>query len=87
MNLQSLAAAAWLLPTPGRRCAMTEYPARARFFTLAAAPGLPCCPGATLLELATRVELPSGGQQYQDLRAGRLPLVPTCTRRFAGMVK
>ncbi|PSC73365.1 Wee1 kinase isoform B [Micractinium conductrix] len=43
--------------------------------------------GATLLELATRVELPSGGQQYQDLRAGRLPLLPTCTRRFAGMVK
>lgn len=43
--------------------------------------------GATLLELATRAELPAGGQQYQDLRAGRLPLLPTCTQRFASMIK
>lgn len=43
--------------------------------------------GATLLELATRSELPAGGQQYQDLRAGKLPLLPTCTQRFANMVR
>ena len=43
--------------------------------------------GATLLELATRSELPSGGQQYQDLRAGRLPLLPTYTQRFARMIR
>ena len=43
--------------------------------------------GATLLELATRAELPSGGQQYQDLRAGRLPMLPTCTQRFANMIR
>lgn len=43
--------------------------------------------GATLLELATRAELPSGGQQYQDLRAGKLPLLPTCTQRFANMIR
>ncbi|KAL4424004.1 hypothetical protein ABPG75_001305 [Micractinium tetrahymenae] len=43
--------------------------------------------GATLLELATRTELPSGGQQYQDLRAGKLPLLPTCTQRFANMIR
>lgn len=43
--------------------------------------------GATLLELATRTELPCGGQQYQDLRQGRLPLLPTCTQRFTAMLK
>lgn len=43
--------------------------------------------GATLLELATRAELPAGGQQYQDLRAGRLPMLPANTQRFAAMVK
>ena len=43
--------------------------------------------GATLLELATRAELPLGGQQYQDLRAGRLPMLPTCTQRFANMIR
>lgn len=43
--------------------------------------------GASLLELATRAELPSGGPQYADLRAGRLPLLPTCTQRFAAMIK
>ncbi|KAI3432278.1 hypothetical protein D9Q98_003838 [Chlorella vulgaris] len=43
--------------------------------------------GATLLELATRTELPAGGQQYADLRAGKLPLLPTCTQRFAAMLR
>ena len=43
--------------------------------------------GATLLELAMRSELPSGGQQYQDLRAGKLPLLPTCTQRFTNLIR
>jgi hypothetical protein len=43
--------------------------------------------GASLLELATRAELPRGGQHYADLRAGRLPLLPTCTQRFAAMIR
>jgi len=43
--------------------------------------------GATLLELATRVELPTNGPLYQDLRAGKLPLLPTCTQRFAAMIR
>lgn len=43
--------------------------------------------GASLLELATRAELPSGGHQYADLRAGKLPLLPTFTQRFANMIR
>ena len=43
--------------------------------------------GATLLELAMRSELPSGGPLYQDLRAGKLPLLPTMTTRFNAMVR
>ena len=43
--------------------------------------------GASLLELATRTELPTGGQQYQDLRTGKLPLLPTFTQRFTAMLK
>ena len=43
--------------------------------------------GASLLELATRAELPSGGQQYADLRMGKLPLLPTCTHQFASMIR
>ncbi|PRW60946.1 Wee1 kinase [Chlorella sorokiniana] len=43
--------------------------------------------GASLLELATRTELPTGGQQYQDLRAGKLPMLPTFTQRFTAMIK
>lgn len=43
--------------------------------------------GASLLELATRTELPAGGQQYQDLRTGKLPLLPTFTQRFTAMLK
>lgn len=43
--------------------------------------------GATMLQLATSTELPSGGHQYQDLRAGKLPLLPTCTQRFANMIR
>ena len=31
--------------------------------------------GATLFELASRSELPSGGQLYQDLRHGKVPLL------------
>ena len=43
--------------------------------------------GATLLELATRRALPENGPQYAELRAGRLPLLPTCSKKFAAVIR
>jgi hypothetical protein len=35
--------------------------------------------GATLFELSSRSELPTGGQLYQDLRHGKVRLCRPCT--------
>ena len=43
--------------------------------------------GATLFELASGNELPSGGQLYEDLRRGRVPLLPTITTSFMNMIR
>jgi len=43
--------------------------------------------GATLFELASGNELPSGGQLYEDLRRGRVPLLPTITTSFMTMIR
>ena len=43
--------------------------------------------GAMLYELATGRELPSGGQTYEDLRKGRVPLLPTATHAFMKLIR
>ena len=43
--------------------------------------------GAMLYELASGTELPSGGQAYEDLRRGKVPLLPTATTSFMRMVR
>lgn len=43
--------------------------------------------GATLFELASGNELPSGGQLYDDLRRGKVPLLPTMTTSCMQMIR
>lgn len=43
--------------------------------------------GATILELAMGKGLPENGQLYQDLRAGKLPLLPTVPASLVKMIK
>jgi wee1-like protein kinase len=43
--------------------------------------------GATLFELASGAELPEGGKAYQDLRAGRVPLLPAITTPLHAMIR
>eukprot|EP00204_Picochlorum_oklahomense_P003479 CAMPEP_0118800128 /NCGR_PEP_ID=MMETSP1161-20130426/2123_1 /TAXON_ID=249345 /ORGANISM="Picochlorum oklahomensis, Strain CCMP2329" /LENGTH=130 /DNA_ID=CAMNT_0006727909 /DNA_START=1 /DNA_END=393 /DNA_ORIENTATION=+ len=43
--------------------------------------------GATLFELASGNELPSGGQMYDDLRRGKVPLLPTMTTSCMQMIR
>ncbi|GAB4814990.1 hypothetical protein N2152v2_002036 [Parachlorella kessleri] len=43
--------------------------------------------GATMFELASRSELPSSGQLYQDLRCGKVPLLPNITTSFLKLIK
>lgn len=43
--------------------------------------------GATLYELASGSELPSGGEPYQDLRRGKVPLLPTYTTSLSRLIK
>ena len=43
--------------------------------------------GATMLQLASGNPLPQSGPAYQDLRSGKLPLLPTVTASFARMIK
>lgn len=43
--------------------------------------------GATIYDVVTKGCLPSEGQAYQDLRAGKLPLLPTVTRPLYNMIK
>jgi len=43
--------------------------------------------GAMMYELASGRELPSGGQTYEDLRKGKVPLLPTATASFMKLVR
>ncbi|BDA40733.1 Wee1-like protein kinase [Coccomyxa sp. Obi] len=43
--------------------------------------------GASLYELATGTQLPKGGDKYQEIRQGKLMLMPTFTSQFQKMVK
>jgi wee1-like protein kinase len=43
--------------------------------------------GATILDLAMGKGLPENGQLYQDLRAGKLPLLPTVPASLVKMIK
>ena len=43
--------------------------------------------GATLFELASGNELPSGGQMYEDLRRDKVPLLPSITTSFMHMIR
>ena len=43
--------------------------------------------GAMLFELACGNELPHGGQKYEDLRRGKVPLLPTITTSFMHAIK
>ncbi len=43
--------------------------------------------GAMMYELASGRELPSGGQTYEDLRKGRVPLLPTATASFMKLIR
>lgn len=43
--------------------------------------------GATMFELASRKELPSGGQLYQDLRNSRVPLLPSISTSLFNLIK
>lgn len=43
--------------------------------------------GMTLYELATRAEPPSGGQLYQDLRHGKVPLLVAASASLAKLIK
>lgn len=43
--------------------------------------------GATLFELASGRELPTGGQLYEDLRRGKVPLLPTLTTSFMRLIR
>jgi wee1-like protein kinase len=43
--------------------------------------------GAMMFELASGRELPSGGQTYEDLRKGRVPLLPTATASFMKLIR
>jgi len=43
--------------------------------------------GATLFELASGNELPSGGQLYEDLRRDRVPLLPNVTTSLMQMIR
>lgn len=43
--------------------------------------------GAMLFELASGNELPTGGQLYEDLRRGRVPLLPTLTTSMMNLIR
>ena len=43
--------------------------------------------GATLFELASGNELPSGGQLYEDLRRDKVPLLPNMTTSMMQMIR
>lgn len=43
--------------------------------------------GATLFELASGNELPSGGQLYEDLRREKVPLLPNLTTSMMQMIR
>lgn len=43
--------------------------------------------GATLFELASGTELPSGGPAYQDLRRGKVPLLPTYSTYLSRLIR
>lgn len=43
--------------------------------------------GATLFELASGNELPSGGQMYEDLRRDKVPLLPNTTTSMMQMIR
>jgi len=43
--------------------------------------------GAMLYELASGIELPTGGQAYEDLRRGKVPLLPTATNSFMRILR
>lgn len=43
--------------------------------------------GATLFELASGNDLPSGGQMYEDLRRNRVPLLPNITTTFMKLIR
>lgn len=42
--------------------------------------------GATLFELASGTELPTGGTAYQDLRRGKVPLLPTYSTSLSRLI-
>ena len=43
--------------------------------------------GAMMFELASGMELPQSGQTYQDLRQGKVPLLPTATSAFMRLIR